>query len=108
MAKRLWNSLPGKARRWHFLTYKMRQGYNSRRGSARASDFEPHFLVCDLTDIHAIQDCTQNVITKFGTVDVLVNNAANDARHSVEDVTPEYWDQAMAVNLRHQFFVSQA
>jgi NAD(P)-dependent dehydrogenase (short-subunit alcohol dehydrogenase family) len=41
-------------------------------------------------------------------VDVLVNNAANDARHSVEEVTPEYWDRAMAVNLRHQFFVSQA
>ena len=39
---------------------------------------------------------------------MLVNNAANDARHTVEEVTPEYWDQAMAVNLRHQFFVTQA
>ncbi len=38
----------------------------------------------------------------------LINNAANDARHSVESVTPEYWDQAIAVNLKHQFFASQA
>jgi NAD(P)-dependent dehydrogenase (short-subunit alcohol dehydrogenase family) len=37
-----------------------------------------------------------------------VNNAGNDARHSIEEVTPEYWDRAMAVNLRHQFFVAQA
>ena len=68
----------------------------------------PYFLPCDLTNIHAIRECMQSVIAKFGTVDVLVNNAANDARHSVEEVTPEYWDRAMAVNLRHQFFVSQA
>ena len=68
----------------------------------------PYFLPCDLTNIHAIRECMQSVIAKFGTVDVLVNNAANDARHSLEEVTPEYWDRAMAVNLRHQFFVSQA
>jgi NAD(P)-dependent dehydrogenase (short-subunit alcohol dehydrogenase family) len=68
---------------------------------------EPYFLPCDLTDIGAMQDCIRNVLTKFGRVDVLVNNAANDTRHSVEAVTPEYWDRAMAVNLRHQFFVSQ-
>ena len=41
-------------------------------------------------------------------MDVLVNNAANDARHTVEAVTPEYWDQSMAVNLKHQFFAIQA
>ena len=67
-----------------------------------------HFLPCDVTDTHAAQDCIKSVVEKFGTVDVLVNNAANDARHSVEEVTQEYWDQAMAVNLRHQFFVTQA
>lgn len=69
---------------------------------------EPHFLHCDLTDINALRDCMQRIIAKFSTVDVLVNNAGNDARHSVEDVTPEYWDRSMAVNLKHQFFVSQA
>lgn len=69
---------------------------------------EPCFLPCDLTDVHAVRNCMQSAIAKFGTVDVLVNNAGNDSRHSVEEVTPEYWDRAMAVNLRHQFFVSQA
>jgi NAD(P)-dependent dehydrogenase (short-subunit alcohol dehydrogenase family) len=91
-----------------FLDIQNEAGIQLAKRISASVDFEPHFLACDLTDIHAIQDCMQNVITKFGTVDVLVNNAANDARHSVEDVTPEYWDQAMAVNLRHQFFVSQA
>jgi D-xylose 1-dehydrogenase len=68
----------------------------------------PHFLPCDLTDVSAIQDCVQRIIEKFGTVDTLINNAANDSRHAVDTVTPEHWDQVIAVNLKHQFFVSQA
>jgi NAD(P)-dependent dehydrogenase (short-subunit alcohol dehydrogenase family) len=68
----------------------------------------PHFLPCDLTDICALQNCVQSVLAKFETVDVLVNNAGNDARHSVAEVTPEYWDRSIAVNLKHQFFASQA
>ena len=39
---------------------------------------------------------------------MLVNNAANDDRHKFEDVTPEYWDQRIAVNLKHLFFGAQA
>src|SRR5579863_4827704 len=73
-----------------------------------AQGAEPIFLPCDLTDIGALQNCLQSVITKFKTVDVLVNNAGNDARHSVEEVTPEYWDRSIAVNLKHQFFATQA
>jgi NAD(P)-dependent dehydrogenase (short-subunit alcohol dehydrogenase family) len=69
---------------------------------------EPYFLQCDLTDVNALGQCIRGVIAKFKTVDVLVNNAANDSRHSIAEVTPEYWDQSMAVNLRHQFFASQA
>jgi NAD(P)-dependent dehydrogenase (short-subunit alcohol dehydrogenase family) len=69
---------------------------------------EPHFLQCDLTDIGALQNCVRSVLAKFKTVDVLVNNAGNDARHSVEEVTPEYWDRSIAVNLKHQFFAAQA
>jgi NAD(P)-dependent dehydrogenase (short-subunit alcohol dehydrogenase family) len=68
----------------------------------------PEFLPCDLTDIDALQKSILAIITKFGTVDVLINNAANDARHVTEEVTPEYWDQTIAVNLKHQFFASQA
>jgi D-xylose 1-dehydrogenase len=69
---------------------------------------EPHFLPCDLTDIDALRDGVRRIIARFKTVDVLVNNAGHDARHSVESVTPESWDQSMAVNLKHQFFMSQA
>lgn len=69
---------------------------------------EPYFLACDLADTDALRSSITRVIERFRTVDVLVNNAGNDARHSTEEVTPEYWDRSMAVNLRHQFFASQA
>jgi D-xylose 1-dehydrogenase len=69
---------------------------------------EPYFLPCDLTEIEALRECVQKIVTEFKTVDVLVNNAAHDARHTVEAVTPEFWDQTIAVNLKHQFFASQA
>jgi len=61
----------------------------------------PLFRFCDLTDIAELE-------TQFGPVRVLVNNAANDHRHNWSEVTPEYWDQSMNVNLRHQFFAIQA
>jgi NAD(P)-dependent dehydrogenase (short-subunit alcohol dehydrogenase family) len=48
------------------------------------------------------------VIEALGGLDVLINNAANDQRHTIEEVTPELWDKLMAVNLRHQFFATQA
>jgi NAD(P)-dependent dehydrogenase (short-subunit alcohol dehydrogenase family) len=68
----------------------------------------PYFLHCDLTDVDAIRESVRNILAKFGAIDVLVNNAGNDTRHSLEEVTPEFWEQTMAVNLRHQFFVTQA
>jgi len=68
---------------------------------------EPYFLRCDLTDVDALGECLRAIVSKFKTVDVLVNNAGNDARHSVEEVTPQFWDWSIAVNLKHQFFASQ-
>jgi D-xylose 1-dehydrogenase len=68
----------------------------------------PQFLKCDLTDIAALRSAIQDVEGKLGAVNVLVNNAARDDRHKTSDVTPEYWDERMAVNLRHQFFATQA
>lgn len=63
---------------------------------------------CDLTDLDALRSNAQQVIDHFGTVDVLINNAANDVRHTLAEVTPESWDASIAVNLRHQFFMAQA
>lgn len=68
----------------------------------------PLYLRCDLTDVLALRASVRQVLADFGTVDVLVNNAANDQRHSIESVTPEFFDTSVAVNLRPQFFMIQA
>ena len=62
------------------------------------------FCACDVTDLEALVAA----IAAAGPVDVLVNNAASDDRHAVAAVTPGYWDDRMAVNLRHLFFAAQA
>jgi NAD(P)-dependent dehydrogenase (short-subunit alcohol dehydrogenase family) len=68
----------------------------------------PVYHHCDLCETEAIKAAVQDVLDQFETVDVLVNNAGNDSRHSIESVTSEYWDQLMAINLKHQFFTAQA
>jgi NAD(P)-dependent dehydrogenase (short-subunit alcohol dehydrogenase family) len=73
-----------------------------------ASFTPPVYFHCDLSDIAAIKASIGDILQRFKKVDVLVNNAGNDSRHSIQEVTPEYWDQAMAVNLKHQFFTAQA
>jgi D-xylose 1-dehydrogenase len=69
---------------------------------------QAEFLKCDLTDIEALQKTFAQIEAKAGPVAALVNNAANDDRHQFEAVTPAYWDQRIAVNLRHMFFAAQA
>ena len=68
----------------------------------------PMFLRVDLTDIDALRKGIADVRSAFGPIGVLVNNAANDKRHKIEDVTPEFYDAGIAVNIRHQFFAAQA
>ena len=68
----------------------------------------PTFIACDLRDIASLRAAIAHTEKKFGAIRALVNNAARDDRHSIESVTPEYWDERMAVNLRHQFFAAQA
>jgi D-xylose 1-dehydrogenase len=66
------------------------------------------FLQCDVTDTAGLQKALADIQAQSGPVSVLVNNAANDDRHRFEDVTPVYWEQRIAVNLRHLFFAAQA
>ncbi len=66
------------------------------------------FRRCDVTDIAALRTAIRAVQDELGPITILINNAANDQRHPMEDVTPEYWDERMAVNLKHQFFAAQA
>ena len=68
----------------------------------------PVYYHCDLTNIGEVQQTVQTILQRFHTVDVLVNNAGDDTRHKLADVTSASWDQAIAVNLKHQFFMSQA
>ena len=68
----------------------------------------PLFIECDVTDIPALQAAMRQAAEAHGAITVLVNNAANDQRHEVEDYTVEAWDAAQAVNLRHHFFAIQA
>ncbi|WP_250493160.1 SDR family oxidoreductase [Caballeronia sp. GAWG1-1] len=68
----------------------------------------PKFYRCDLRDTAAIEAIFDDMIAAAGPLDALVNNAANDDRHRWDDVSAAYWDERMAVNLRHQFFCAQA
>lgn len=68
----------------------------------------PAFRECDIRDIPALQGVMHELSEKLGDFDVLVNNAANDQRHTIEDVTLDYWNERIAVNQRHLFFACQA
>ena len=68
----------------------------------------PLFVRCDITDCDDYAAKIAGLIEQLGGCDVLVNNAASDDRHSIADVTPAYWDERMAVNLKHQFFAAKA
>ncbi|MDQ2833554.1 MAG: SDR family oxidoreductase [Acidobacteriota bacterium] len=68
----------------------------------------PVYWPCDLTDTHALRQVVSKIVQTFGPVDVLVNNAGNDVRHTVQEVTPAMWDELMAINLKQQFFMTQA
>jgi D-xylose 1-dehydrogenase len=67
-----------------------------------------HFERVDVTDTKALQGAIAWARTTLGPVAVLINNAAHDERHPTETVTPDYWDDRIAVNLKHQFFAAQA
>jgi D-xylose 1-dehydrogenase len=69
----------------------------------------PLFERCDLTDLDALKSTIGRIEQGLGgSIDILVNNAANDDRHAIGEVTPAYWDNRIAVNLRHLFFAAQA
>jgi NAD(P)-dependent dehydrogenase (short-subunit alcohol dehydrogenase family) len=68
----------------------------------------PIYRTCDLADVSALQSTIAEVTSTFGAPSALVNNAASDDRHRFQDVTPDYWDQRVAINLRHQYFAAQA
>ena len=83
---------------------------DAERGEALARDLgaDVYFAPCDLRDIGALRRAFAALKEGVGPADVLVNNAARDDRHAWEGVTPEYYDERIATNLRHMFFAVQA
>lgn len=77
-------------------------------GIARHWENTPHFIYCDVRNIADLQSVIKSIIDSSGPILILVNNAARDDRHSIDEVTPDYFDERIAVNMRHHFFAAQS
>ena len=85
----------------------------AERGTALAQELSSlgqtvQFAFCDIVEAKAYQEAIAGFAKVHGDALVLVNNAAHDQRHEWSEVTPAYWDERMAVNLKHAFFAIQA
>jgi NAD(P)-dependent dehydrogenase (short-subunit alcohol dehydrogenase family) len=67
----------------------------------------PVFVEADLTDTAALESAIDHLRGRVGPFTVLLNNAANDQRHTIDETTPASWDAGVAVNLKHQFFAAK-
>lgn len=101
----------------HFSAQGCRVGFielspDAAEASATATEAatgrRPVLALADLRDIESLRAATSRLANEIGPVSILVNNAGNDDRQPLDEVTPEYWDDRFAVNLRHQFFAAQA
>lgn len=97
----------GQKSRVGFLDFDLEHG-EALAAELQASGGQVRFEPCDLRDIDALRRAVTALAAANGPARVLVNNAARDDRHRWEDVTPEYFDERMATNLRHMFFAIQA
>jgi NAD(P)-dependent dehydrogenase (short-subunit alcohol dehydrogenase family) len=75
---------------------------------AELYDDRPLFIQCDVTDIEALKRAMAEAAHELGPITVLVNNAANDARHTLAELDVEMWDANLAVNFRPHVFAAQA
>jgi NAD(P)-dependent dehydrogenase (short-subunit alcohol dehydrogenase family) len=75
---------------------------------SRLAPAHVRFFPCDVRDIAALRATLDAAAKELGAITVLVNNAARDDRHDLREVSPEYWDEMQAVNLRHHFFAAQS
>lgn len=82
--------------------------FNKEAGEALAKELGCYFLPCDVTDIPQLKSCFENIINKLGDVDILINNAGSDDHHTIDDLTEEYFNNRINVNMRHHLFAIQA
>ena len=69
---------------------------------------KPIFKYCDVTKVSELKRSISEIRDELGLISILVNNAANDQRHHIDDVTEEFWDDRMNINLKHYFFAIQS
>ncbi len=74
----------------------------------KQKNLNPIYKECDLVNIEEMKNKINEIRNELGLISILVNNAANDSRHNIDDVTPEFWDDRMNNNLRHYFFAIQS
>lgn len=82
--------------------------YDKATGEALAKELNCLFLFCDVTNIAQLKSCFETISQQLGNVDILVNNAGSDDHHKIDDITEEYFNNRINVNLRHQLFAIQA
>ena len=92
----------------HFLDINAGEGKRVSEIVAQLTGARPSFLQVDLINIAELRGAIASIERNSGAITALINNAANDDRHELADIEPDYWDQRMNVNLRHQFFAAQA
>jgi len=76
--------------------------------SHRPDNTPPRYYRCNLLNIPKLQATIKQIYNDVGPINILINNAANDTRHDFREVTIDYWNERLAVNLRHHFFAAQA
>ena len=74
----------------------------------KAAGYDVTFTPCDITDTPAYQQAIRDFEARNGAAMALINNAGHDQRHTWDEVTEAYWDDRIAVNLKHAFFAAQA
>ena len=101
----------------HFVMQKSKVEYldiEEKLGIELATKMEkkykikPFFIKCNLKNIQELKNSIDLIRRELGSINTLINNAANDERHDLDSVTPEYWDDRMNINLKHYFFATQA
>ncbi len=108
IGRALVEAFAAQASRVAFLDIDVKNGEALARTLAGAAGGKPLFKSCDVTDAAALKRTIAEIEAELGGLDVLVNNAANDRRHTLDELTPELWDDCIAVNLKHHLFATQA
>ena len=91
-----------------FISNDKETGQQLSEQLAEELGYQPLFQYCDVCDIEQLQACIEHASNKLGTIDVLINNAARDDRHTLANLEQSQWDQSLNTNLRPFFFTAQA